>query len=149
MKKRRHHQQKCSAFSFHFHSKNLIDDNQNQSLRLLTNTALVALITNHPLIMKKVLLYLPGNHSTLTDMEKKSFLFNSFPKTWILEFRLNGNDPELASEKMKYSMEKKKEMANREENNKERAKAKKLEDSNKKREEKKRNQPCRTHSGLK
>ena len=29
---------------------------------------------------------LPGNRNILTDMEKKSLLFNSFPKTWRLEF---------------------------------------------------------------
>ena len=68
---------------------------------------------------------LPGNHNTLTDVEKKLLLFNSFPKTWRLEFTLNRNDPELASEKeIKDFMEKKKEIADREENNKERAKTK-------------------------
>ena len=77
---------------------------------------------------------LPGNHNTLTDMEKKSLLFNSFPKSWRLEFTLNRNDPELASEKeIKDFMEKKKEMADREDSNKERAKAKakKLEEAKK------------------
>ena len=47
-------------------------------------------------------------------------------------------------------MEKKKEIANREENRKEQAnaKAKKIEDSKKKkRQERKGNQPCRTHNG--
>ena len=93
---------------------------------------------------------LPGNHNILTDMEKKSLLFNSFPKTWRLEFTLNRNDPELASEKeIKDFMEKKKEMADREENSKERAKAKvkKMEETKKKRQEKKGNQLCRTHNG--
>ena len=32
---------------------------------------------------------LPGHHNILTDMEKKSLLFNSFPKIWRLEFTLN------------------------------------------------------------
>ena len=93
---------------------------------------------------------LPGNHNILTDMEKKSLLFNSFPKTWRTEFTLNRNDPELASEKeIKDFMEKKKEIADRKENHKEKAKAKvkKMEDSKKKRSEKKGNQPCRTHHG--
>ena len=93
---------------------------------------------------------LPGNHNILTDMEKKSLLFNSFPKTWRLEFTLNRNDPEQASEKeIKDFMEKKKEMADREDNHKERTKAKvkRMEDSKKKRLDKKGNQPCRTHNG--
>ena len=83
-------------------------------------------------------------------MEKKSLLFISFPKTWRLEFTLNRNDPKLASEKeIKDFMEKKKEMADREDNNKERAKAKakKFEDSRKKRQEKKGNQPCQPQGG--
>ena len=42
---------------------------------------------------------LPGNHNLLTDMERKSLLFNTFPKTWRAEFTLNCNDPNLASEK--------------------------------------------------
>ena len=94
---------------------------------------------------------LPGNHNILTDMEKKSLLFNSFPKTWRLEFTLNWNNPELASEKeIKDFMEKKKEMADKEYNNKEKAKvkAKKIEDSKKKRQERKGNQPCQTHNGM-
>ena len=93
---------------------------------------------------------LPGNHHTLTDMERKSLLFNSFPKTWRSEFTLNRNDPELASEKeIKDFMEKKKELADKEDNLKERAKSKvkKLEEAKKKREDKKGNQPCRTHEG--
>ena len=57
---------------------------------------------------------LPGNHNILTDMEKKLLLFNSFPKTWRLEFTLNRNNSELASEKeIKDFMEKKKEMADK------------------------------------
>ena len=46
-------------------------------------------------------------------------------------------------------MEKKKEMADREDNNKEKAKVigKKVEDFKKKRQERKGNQPCRTHHG--
>ena len=93
---------------------------------------------------------LPGNHNTLTDMEKKSLLFNTFPKTWRSEFTLNRNDPELASEKeIKDFMEKKKELADKEDNIKERAKTKlkKLEDSKKKRDDRKGNQPCRVHEG--
>ena len=42
---------------------------------------------------------LPGNHHVLTNMEKKSLLFNTFLKTWRSEFTLNRNDPELASKK--------------------------------------------------
>ena len=37
-----------------------------------------------------------GNHNTLTDLEKKSLLFNTFPKTWRAEFTLNWNDPEIS-----------------------------------------------------
>ena len=93
---------------------------------------------------------LPGNHNILTDMERKSLLFNTFPKTWRAEFTLNRNDPELASEKeIKDFMEKKKELADKEDNHKEKTKTKlkKLEDTKKKREDKKGNQPCRTHEG--
>ena len=93
---------------------------------------------------------LPGNHHMLTDMEKKSLLFNTFPKTWRSEFTLNRNDPELASEKeIKDFMEKKKELADKEESHKEKSKAKlkKLEDIKKKRDDKRGNQPCRTHGG--
>ena len=92
---------------------------------------------------------LPGNHNILTDMEKKSLLFNTFPKTWRAKFTLNQNDPELASEKeIKDFVEKKKELADKEDNNKERAKSKlkKLKETKKKREDKKGNQPCRTHN---
>ena len=91
---------------------------------------------------------LPGNHNMLTDMEKKSLLFNTFPKTWRSEFTLNQNNPELASEKeIKDFMEKKKELADKEDSVKERAKTKlkKLEDSKKKRNDRKGNQPCRVH----
>ena len=94
---------------------------------------------------------LPGNHNILTDMEKKSLLFNTFPKTWKSEFTLNRNDPELASEKeIKDFMEKKKELADKEDSNKERTKAKlkKMEETKKKREDRKGNQPCRTHEGI-
>ena len=93
---------------------------------------------------------LPGNHNILTDMERKSLLFNTFPKSWRSEFTLNRNDPELASEKeIKDFMEKKKELADKEDGAKERAKTKlkKLEDSKKKRDDKKGSQPCRTHEG--
>ena len=93
---------------------------------------------------------LPGNHNTLTDMERKSLLFNSFPKSWRSEFTLNRNDPELASEKeIKDFMEKKKELADKENNHKEKTKTKlkKLEDAKKKREDRKGSQPCRTHQG--
>ena len=93
---------------------------------------------------------LPGNHNVLTDLEKKSLLFNTFPKTWKAEFTLNRNDPELASEKeIKDFMQKKKELADKEENNRERTKSKvkKIEETKRKREDKKGNQPCRTHGG--
>ena len=94
---------------------------------------------------------LPGNHNILTDMERKSLLFNTFPKSWRSEFTLNRNDPELASEKeIKDFMEKKKELADKEDNSKEKAKTKlkKLEEVKRKREDKKGNQPCRTHEGM-
>ena len=43
---------------------------------------------------------LPGDHSELTDMERKSLLlFNTFPMTWCDKFTLNQNDPEQASKK--------------------------------------------------
>ena len=93
---------------------------------------------------------LPGNHNILTDMEKKSLLFNSFPKTWRLEFTLNGNDSELASKKeIKDFMEEKKEIADREESSKERAKAKvkRMKDARKKRDNIRGNQPCWTLNG--
>ena len=94
---------------------------------------------------------LPGNHNTLMDLERKSLLFNTFPKTWrAAEFMLNCNDPELASEKeIKDFMEKKKEITDRENSVREKAKSKvkKMEESKKKRDEKKGNQPCRTHNG--
>ena len=93
---------------------------------------------------------LPSNHNTLTDMERKSLLFNIFPKTWRAEFTLNPKDSNLASEKgIKDFMEKKKELAGKEDNNKEKVKnkLKKVEEQKKRREDKKRNQPCRTHNG--
>ena len=93
---------------------------------------------------------LPGNHNILTDMEKKSLLFNTFLKTWKAEFTLNRNGLELASEKeIKDFMEKKKELADKEDSNKERTKAKlkKMEETEKKRDDQKGNQPYRTHQG--
>ena len=60
------------------------------------------------------------------------------------------NNPELASEKeIKDFMEKKKELTDKEDNMKERSKAKlkKLEEVKRKRDNKKGNQPCRTHEG--
>ena len=93
---------------------------------------------------------LPGNHNTLSDMERKSLLFNTFPKSWRSKFTLNWNDPELASEKeIKDFMEKKNELADKEDNLKEKAKTKlkKLEEVKRKRDNKKGNQPCRTHEG--
>ena len=42
---------------------------------------------------------LPGNHDLLTDQEKKSLLFNSFPRKWRCDFTLNRSDPDLATEK--------------------------------------------------
>ena len=78
---------------------------------------------------------LQGNHNILTDLENKSLLFDIFPKTWKAEFTLNWNNQELASEKkIKDFMEKKKELANKEDSNKERTKSKlkKLEETKKK-----------------
>ena len=63
---------------------------------------------------------------------------------------MNRNNLELASEKeIKDFMEKKKELANKEENTRERTKSKlkKIKETKKKREERKGNQPCRTHGG--
>ena len=93
---------------------------------------------------------LPGDHAELTDMERKSLLFNTFPMTWCDEFTLNRNDPEQASEKeIKDFMEKRKDKADKEERTKDRAqsKSKKMEENKKKREEKKGNEPCRRHQG--
>ena len=93
---------------------------------------------------------LPGDHSGLTDMERKSLLFNTFPITWCDEFTLNRNDPEQASEKeIKDFMEKRKDKADKEDKAKERAqtKTKKIEENKKKREDKKGNEPCRRHHG--
>ena len=79
---------------------------------------------------------LPGDHAELTDMERKSLLFNTFPMTWCNEFTLNRNDPEQASEKkIKDFMEKRKDKkADKEDRAKERAqnKAKKIGDIKKK-----------------
>ena len=93
---------------------------------------------------------LPGNHPELTDMERKSLLFNTFPSTWCDEFTLNRNDPEQASEKeIKDFMEKRKEKADKEASSKERtqAKIKKIKDKREKRDNKKGNEPCRKHYG--
>ena len=93
---------------------------------------------------------LPRDHLELTDTERKSLLFNTFPVTWCNEFTLNRNDPEQASEKeIKDFMEKRKDKADREDRIKERAqtKAKKMCENKKKREAKKGNEPCRRHQG--
>ena len=56
---------------------------------------------------------LPGDHSELTDIERKSLLFNTFP-TWCDEFTLNCNDLEQASAKeIKDFMEKCKDQADK------------------------------------
>ena len=81
-------------------------------------------------------------------MERKLLFFNTFPKSWRAEFTLNWNNPELVSEKkIKDFMKKKKGLADKDDNLKERAKTnlKKLEETKKKREDKKGNQLCRTH----
>ena len=94
---------------------------------------------------------LPGaREEKLTDLERKSMLFNTFPKKWRDEFTLFRTDPETASEHdiIDY-MEKKKELTDHEQSKKTKAegKKKKMDENKKKRKEAAGNKDCRLHPG--
>ena len=93
---------------------------------------------------------LPGERGEQTAQERKSLLFNTFPRNWRDEFTLNRNNPENAPEQEIIDfMEKKKELTDAELSRKERTKSKKkkLDESKKKREKNAGNTPCRLHNG--
>ena len=93
---------------------------------------------------------LPGARNKLTDLERKSMLFNTFPKKWRDEFTLFRTDPETASEfDITDFMEKKKELTDREQSKKDKGenKKKKFDEQRKKRKEAAGNKDCRLHPG--
>ena len=93
---------------------------------------------------------LPGARNKLTDLERKSMSFNTFPKKWRDEFTLFRTDPETASEfDIIDFMEKKKELTDHEQSKKDKGenKKKKFDENRKKRKEAAGNKDCRLHPG--
>ena len=94
---------------------------------------------------------LPGARGELTDLERKSMLFNTFPRKWRDEFTLFRTDPEAASEfDIIDFMEKKKDLTDHEQSRKSRGESKnkkKIDEHKKKRKEAAGNKDCRMHPG--